>query len=299
MVGDYNKMWGNYDKILNVMNDRKYLDEIQCQPLDIIKAVSMAINEVINLEKEILQEFNNGLSFESLADKYCGMNFDGELFDVNYCSINATIMLDENAKPFVNLKSVGIYPDNISQNCSQDVWGQEMLDLDLSQTIDLNKIKDIYLMENKDKIICVDYSVDNDLSKYVDSLLFESGTQIAYANFQKGKNKVYVSLEVRGQINIDYKGEIYTNPEEYPDELINLIKSGKIYFDDNVYMNLNNWFEYIYTENNICSDGFVCEVDVSELSPYEIVNNLTEVASICFAHIEKEQSQDEPDICDD
>ena len=117
-------------------------------------------------------------------------------------------------------------------------------------------------------ISCTNFSYDEDLSKYSDSMLFDSGHMIASADF-KYKDKEYsLDLKVCGDINVTYKGEVYKTPSEFPEELKELITKnpGKWELNDDVFVNFNNWFEFIVKG----IDGFVYEEDLSEASPEEL-----------------------------
>lgn len=83
----------------------------------------------------------------------------------------------------------------------------------------------------------VDYfNCTPNLSKYVDSMLFPSETVIASISVTSDDgHKVVMDLMVRGDVDIEYKGDTYRDPVEFPDELKNLIR------------NDSSWvFKYIY-----------------------------------------------------
>ncbi len=101
-------------------------------------------------------------------------------------------------------------------------------------------------------IFWTDASID--LSKIKDSMEIESG--ITIATLQNTITGTRVSLEVRGDVKICYSpdgfsvkdGEYYTHSSEFPKELKELIRRGRLYEDtEHVYVCDNNWFE-IFTE---------------------------------------------------
>ena len=99
----------------------------------------------------------------------------------------------------------------------------------------------------------VTFNLYEDLENVADSMLIESNTEIA--NLET--DDYFVSLEVRGEVNVDFTvdgiTETFRNPSEFPDELKKLIagKSTPIYCgeedydarwynDDRVYVDANN-----------------------------------------------------------
>ena len=85
-----------------------------------------------------------------------------------------------------------------------------------------------------------------------DSLELDSGECLADLSFKyendKGKTKkIRVELRVEGEVRIEYKGEIYTQTQDFPEELMKLIKSGRIARSKHAVIHNNNWFEvFIY-----------------------------------------------------
>lgn len=128
-------------------------------------------------------------------------------------------------------------------------------------------------------IHCLEFDCDQDLSKYVDSMLFESGTNIAKGTFAKGTENLEVYLDVRGEVSVTYKDEVYFSPEEFPDELKDLIKEhpNQWFDDDDIYVGMNNWFEYIFD-----NDGEVFEEDLSETTPEKILDDMIYLANEYF-----------------
>ena len=125
----------NKEKILAVMNNKEYLKELNCIPYDILTAVEKAKSELEEVKRIIENEY-----FEDAFNKLRGFNNDGELFDFSYGSLNGTVL--NHCQPVLNLRSVGVYPDNISNNN-----GNVMFDLDFTEEIELDKIKDAFEKE--------------------------------------------------------------------------------------------------------------------------------------------------------
>lgn len=139
------------------------------------------------------------------------------------------------------------------------------------------------------------FRCDPDLARYTDSMLFDSGTEIASATFVRPNgDSVEVSLEVRGDVRVEYEGSIYTEPSEFPEGLRNRIETHPGDWDicapsgegndepcPDVFVEDNNWFEAIYTvEHDGCSysDGVLYEEDLSKASPCDVLEFLQFVA---------------------
>jgi hypothetical protein len=146
-------------------------------------------------------------------------------------------------------------------------------------------------------IVCVEFNCEEELSQFTDSMLFDSeDTSIAAARFvNKNGKAVTVDLCVRGEVAVDYKGETYHRPSEFPDELIERIKNqpndwdvyapsgeGNDEEEGDIYVGLNNWFEYIWNYDNGASDGIVCEQDISKMTVQDVLRELKEIAEWVF-----------------
>lgn len=135
------------------------------------------------------------------------------------------------------------------------------------------------------------FECDNNLSKYVDSMLFDSGAVIAtlnYDNEELGENEVHdisVSLEVAGKVKVIYKDSTYTEPSEFPEELREKIRSTEfwdVYAPDDenegdIYVDFNNWFELIYTIDGSYTDRIMFEEDISKYTPEKLKLKIIEI----------------------
>lgn len=123
----------------------------------------------------------------------------------------------------------------------------------------------------------------NELSQYTDSMLFDSGEQIAAMEYEYGNTHINIYLEVRGEVRVDFDGVTYRRPSEFPDVLKELIKTNPGCWDceDYVYVDMNNWFEYIYVVDNEhwneYMDGVLCEWDISKGTPEHIKKEMLEI----------------------
>ena len=75
-----------------------------------------------------------------------------------------------------------------------------------------------------------------------DSMEVESGTELA--RLQAGDN--VVTLEVKGDVRVRYKGEIYKTPAQFPRELLDLFHDNEANAVNGVEVIDNNWGELFY-----------------------------------------------------
>ena len=125
----------------------------------------------------------------------------------------------------------------------------------------------------------INFVFEKDLSQFSDSMLFPQNTEVAQMTVEDDEI-VELRLLVRGCARVQYKGCEYGKVEDFPNELINLIKNDpKWTVHDDVLVSENNWFEYIYElEKNgkTYSDGIMFESVPGKYSPimlfYEMFN---------------------------
>ena len=137
------------------------------------------------------------------------------------------------------------------------------------------------------------FSVTDNLKAYIDSMLFDSGEVIASGNFEASDGtSVSADLKVCGEVSVTFKDVVYHKPSEFPDELVDCIKAhpnnwdvyspsgeGNDESEGDIYVGLNNWFEYIWTNNNTgMTDSIVCEQDISKMNASDIFKEMLEVA---------------------
>ena len=129
------------------------------------------------------------------------------------------------------------------------------------------------------------FKCNDNLSQYVDSMLFDSGECIAEMECELNNNYTcIVSLEVRGEVKV-YWGDdrqVYKYPSDFPEALRELIEinPGCWDYEDHVYVDENNWFEYIYTVKDDTyqySDGIMCEWDISGGTSDDIKKEMIEI----------------------
>ena len=124
------------------------------------------------------------------------------------------------------------------------------------------------------------FSCSDNLAQYTDSMLFDSGECIAsmdYFDEETGKS-VTLDLRVCGSVKVSFKETNYTHYSDFPEQLKKLIKKNREWeLDERVYVDENNWFEYIFDVDG-CSDGIVFESDLSTYTPDQLEK---EMESVC------------------
>ena len=137
-----------------------------------------------------------------------------------------------------------------------------------------------------------DFYCDEDLSKYTDSLLFDSQTDIAGLKmYDANDNCVDLWLTVRGEKDVfllDVNGDIiedecYKYASEYSQKMIDAIKNGTDGID--YACNNNNWFEVLYSYGDVdggsFDDGEVWD-GIADTTPEQLKDDLSEFALTLF-----------------
>lgn len=156
-----------------------------------------------------------------------------------------------------------------------------------------DEFNDCEAQENqKQDVACIRFTCDSDLSKYTDSMLFDSDTEtIAEGIFKKtldGRGELRIKLCVRGAVRVEADGEIFTSPSEFPAWLKECIKKHPCdwqYFKtDNreVYCHENNRFELLVTSERGYFGGYVYKGDLSKDNPEDVYRAMFEIARDYF-----------------
>lgn len=126
------------------------------------------------------------------------------------------------------------------------------------------------------------FDCEDDLSVYADSLLFTDDEVVAsYEAENENGNKIEIRLIVTGDVDVTYGGERYRNPDDFPEEMRDVIKRGEY---DKLEIENNNWFEVVFTlfeansEEELAYDGDVFEDDLSKMTPDELKKYFDEYA---------------------
>jgi len=101
--------------------------------------------------------------------------------------------------------------------------------------------------------------IDANFLHYGDSLLYPSGMEIASISCEVADGKKYwVSLRTQGAVCIYFKGEVYKDVSQFPDELLEHIRKGdyqRVFDSDELDVRENNWWEWCMSDG----DGYVSD----------------------------------------
>lgn len=128
----------------------------------------------------------------------------------------------------------------------------------------------------------IKFKIYKDLSECVDSLLFPKETVIAELNCEKDNTKIDVRLDVFGDVNILYKGEWYIDPNDFPEELKNIIKQGLLYEHEDVYVDSNNWFDEVIYINDEYFNNLVFEGNLADYTEEGLKLELLDIAAWAY-----------------
>lgn len=123
----------------------------------------------------------------------------------------------------------------------------------------------------------------------INSLLCDSG-ELASLEFEfNGKNET-ICLFVSGEKRIVFNGECYRYVQDYPEELIKIIKSGKIDSSKDVEIHNNNWVELWWTEAgvSVSCDDTVVDGEFGNGTPEEAYKYLIEMSKEIYAPDDKD-----------
>lgn len=96
-----------------------------------------------------------------------------------------------------------------------------------------------------------------------DSLLMESGIEIASATI--GKNKY--SIRVCGEVRILWKDEVYKYLDDFPDDLVEAIRNHTLDSNPDAEIGNNNWYEiFAYKKNGDWLYSDVIDIDLADMS---------------------------------
>ena len=105
--------------------------------------------------------------------------------------------------------------------------------------------------------------VNKDLRNISDAMLLSSGTVVA--TYTAPKMGINLALRVAGDVNLTYKGQVYRDVSEFPDELKALMTyDNKFRQHPDVNVLNNSWFELVQTDNN----GNIIEAEVADPENY-------------------------------
>lgn len=98
------------------------------------------------------------------------------------------------------------------------------------------------------------------LDKCIDSMLLDSDQEVATYELTDADGGGEVSVQVLGKVWVWFDGSYYDKATQMPDELLKIIRDGKLWNDERVNVLENNWFEAIlFRDGSDCSDTFLLD----------------------------------------
>lgn len=121
-----------------------------------------------------------------------------------------------------------------------------------------------------------------DISKVKDSMQFESDTVIV--DMEDSECGLTASIEVRGEVNVTWKGKEYRKVSEFPEDLMHEIMTNPNWANgEDIYVSNNNWFEVFVRD----TDGFCLlsdVVDIGGIAGERVIKLLDGCILNCYLH---------------
>lgn len=126
----------------------------------------------------------------------------------------------------------------------------------------------------------------NEREGVTDPLLLSSGKEIYSASVD---HKWDVSLRVCGDVRVTWKGSLYTDVSQFPDELKAFIRdNSNIFladFPEDSGISMNNWYElFVYNDKSECVFDEVLDEDVASLTEESVKEDICEVIDLIFSN---------------
>lgn len=113
------------------------------------------------------------------------------------------------------------------------------------------------------------------------SMELESGREIA--RLRRGDR--LVTVEVRGEVRVDYKKQTYKSVSQMPKDLVEMFRNGNAFNSKKVFVDMNNWFEvftWTLQDGKPVWTGNSDVVDVENNTPEQMRAFLTDVMNDYF-----------------
>ena len=101
------------------------------------------------------------------------------------------------------------------------------------------------------------FEVYEDLTQIKDAMQLDSNTELC--TYISADKKFAVTIEVRGEVEVDYNGKNYRQASDMPNDLLELLGDPNNWYsgneDEGLYVSNNNWFEIFVWD--VTEDGEV------------------------------------------
>ena len=142
------------------------------------------------------------------------------------------------------------------------------------------------------KVGTAEINVYEDLTDINDTLLMYSDTLIA--SYKDEENSIDIAFVTRGDVKVCFDGDWYLYPDDYPDELVQMIKDGTIRdggIGSYAYVDFNNWINYEEYDKDgdlICDDV----IDIEGYNPEQIAEYIEDLAKELINERENEDKDE-------
>ena len=145
------------------------------------------------------------------------------------------------------------------------------------------------------KVEIVDFECVENLGDYAESMLYDSDTVVASMIYRHPLRDISLVLSVRGEVRVHFKGQTYTKPSDFPKELRELIIKHPGHWDaaaeascSPVFVDCNNWFEFIYQEskpfsNKSYTDGITCGLNLEDMTAEQLQKEMIKLCEMIIS----------------
>lgn len=136
-------------------------------------------------------------------------------------------------------------------------------------------------------LILKEFWINPEWRKFVSSMLYESGTEVASSTWEFNGEEYSIQLIVNGSVRVVYENRVYTDPVLFPFKLKDRINERPYDWeladtedeDPVAFIDENNWFEYLCGDGG---EGVVFEEDVSKSEAEKFFEDMLGIAKYAF-----------------
>lgn len=126
-----------------------------------------------------------------------------------------------------------------------------------------------------------------DMQNINNSIVLDSGTEVAKMTKKTPNGTLVATLEIRGDVRVDYHKCRYRCASNMPKELIDMLNNWEDKYASIVNVNMNNWLEvFLWTleGNELIWTGDSDVVNAEGMTEKEIKNMLSEYMCDCMGY---------------
>lgn len=127
-----------------------------------------------------------------------------------------------------------------------------------------------------------------DMTNINNSMVLDSGTEVARMTRKMPNGTIYVAtLEIRGDVKVDYDGCRYRCASNMPKELLYMLNNWDEKYASDVDVDMNNWpevFLWTFENGKLVWTGYSDVADAEGMNEEEIKNMLSEYICDCLGY---------------